>query len=355
MIAENDNRPSRRGQLLAVKRAVEAMGDGGEIPAGIVFLSLDGEWVPSMQRRDIGKEHFVAQTAAGIRLLHSENGILARDITDDVSHGLLNDVRIKRAKAKRAETQSRSHYNIEPGAWQERHDPSEKIMVVHSIGVKIVEDGNRGHAVTEVRRLEQGRRRTVDARLWASLDLDQQEAMLSIEGGHRALIGGMGMKPANWERVSGGLGDMSHSQGLAAANYNAWVKEVDNTLRFETFQDGKPNYEQPIRLGNGKAKDRWTMERLSPEGATAIICAGESIDKVARDRRKETRWVRANLIQALNVWLWQTKKLRRPELPDEPVEGGLTMRQVRIRALNRRVENIAQVIEERQRVIRRVA
>lgn len=244
---------------------------------------------------------------------------------------------------------------MQPGDWQERHDPSEKIMVTHSTGTKVVEDGNRGHTVVDVRRHEPGRQRIVDARLASALGGDRLDAMEEIYSGFSALISGLGMKPASVERMGKSHGGEANGQAALAADYNRWIEYVDNSLFLDPDTDIN-RIRRPMTFGKGKAAARWTLERLSPEAATAIICHGKTVLEVSTERGKRKEWVRDNLKQAIDVWLCMKSYREWPVLGFEDETIPLTMRQVLTRQLNRKVSRVRHAdASEQDRVIRRRA
>lgn len=241
---------------------------------------------------------------------------------------------------------------MQPADWQDRHDPSEKIMVTYSIGTKIVEDGNRGHAVVEVRRHEQGRQRIVDARLASALGGDRLDAMEEIYSGFSSVTSGLGMKPASVERMGKSHGGETNGQAALGADYHRWVECVDGSLFLnpdrEINEIGKP-----MTFGKGKGKDRWTLERLCVDSAKAIICEGETIDAEAIRRGKRREWIRDNLKQAVDVWLCMKNKQNWPEYLPEDCSAPLTMKQALVRQLNRKVFRVRHAdASEQDRVIR---
>jgi hypothetical protein len=246
------------------------------------------------------------------------------------------------AAAKRAKRQAEHLKRVdamEPIDWQDKHDPSEKIMVTHSIGTKIVEDGNRGHVVVDVKRHEQGRQRIVDARLATSLGGDRLDAMEEIYAGFSALISGLGMKPASVERASKSNGGISDGQAALATDYNRWIEYVDNALFLDQDRDIN-RHGKPMTFGKGKGANRWTLERLSPEAATSIICHGKTVCDVSAERGKRKEWVRDNLKQAVDVWLCMKNRQEWPEYGIEDDTAPLTQKQVLVRQLNRKVHRV---------------
>jgi len=283
-------------------------------------LQITAVEVPGGKRRYIGIGEYgdEADVTAEVALIAIKLALAKRGGMGRIKHW---------ADVKRADA-------MDAPDWQEKHSPTVADMVqIAVIGGKRVEQ-------------QQARRRLVDARTWGALDDDLQDAAVEIERGHRALVSGMGMKPASWERI-GGSGSLSSGQAQGAADYNAWVEEVDGTLKLD------PGTGEPMKFGQGHGRNRWTLERLSPEAATALICHGQTIDLVSRERGKRTEWVRENLRQALIVWCYRTNRRRRPTPPIEDQDGPLTLKQLRIRTMNRRIDKMASAIEERKRVIRK--
>jgi len=250
----------------------------------------------------------------------------------DISTAARVSIQEAAKKQRKHEKHLRTVDRMDPAEWQETPAPTEAVII--TLGTVY------GRNLTR----QQSRRRIVDARLCAALDSDQQDAAQEIEHAYQCLIRGLGMKPASLERKSGGKGDLSDRQGIAAAAYNAWIKEVDVALKLDP-RDGIP-----MRFGVGKAKDRWTLERLCPEAATAIICHGKSREQVDQERGKRNGWATENLKQALTIWLYRTGKRRRPPPFKEDTTEGLTMKQLVVRQRNRRVDRIADIIAERTRV-----
>jgi len=248
---------------------------------------------------------------------------------------------------------------LQPADYQEKHDPTESVQVVlsHTTGMKIDDRGE--HAVRVIRTIEQGRQRIVDARLASSLGGDRLDAMEEIYAGFCALISGLGMKPASVERASKSNGGISDGQAALASDYNRWIECVDNALFLD--QDGNINrHGKPMTFGKGKAAARWTLERLCPEAATAIICHGKTITHVSLERGKHKNWIRDNLKQAIDVWLCMKNKQEWPDYGFEDDTIPLTMKQVLTRQLNRKVTRVkhADAIEadyEKRRVIRSAA
>jgi rhodanese-related sulfurtransferase len=257
---------------------------------------------------------------------------------NSISRALLDDKLHRRQIKQFAVVDSR-----EPADYAEAHSPTESVQIVMSHTATAMVDDRGERAVRVTRTVEQSRQRITDARLWASLDDDQQGAMLEIEEAWRGLCAGLGVKPGQWEIGTGGSGEPSDGKAASAIDYIRWLDEVDGTLKLDA--DG-----MPMRFGRGKAAERWTLERLVPEAATAIICEGKSVRTVAADRGKHPAWVTENLKQALNVWLYRSNRKERKAIPDEPSTGGLTLKQVLTRQLNRRVARIQEVDDEKLRV-----
>lgn len=303
-----------------------------------VNLSLAGGVVAAVPRPDLGRFVYAAENGGRFLYLVSQDGVDAEDVTDAISAVLKADLTDGQKRSRRAGIQHRARLKLAKGMdpidYQRDHSPVEKVMI------------DLGMVGGVRRRQQQGYRRVVDGHLLSSLTLDMRDVMLEIERGHRALVGRLGMKPSCFERTAGGKGELTAGQAAAVGAYNGWIVEVDNTLRRGT--DG-----QPLRFGGcGRAAKRWTLERLVPEVATAIICEGRSVREVAADRGWDRAKVMDVLKQALTVWLWRTHRVPRPLPIAEADDPGLTLKQTLIRQRNRRVDKMVSVIEERARVIR---
>jgi len=160
------------------------------------------------------------------------------------------------------------------------------------------------------------------------------------------------MKPASVERASKSNGGISDGQAASATDYNAWIEYVDGALFLD--QDGDINRRgRPMTFGKGKAANRWTLERLSPEAATAIICHGKTVADVSAERGKRKEWVRDNLKQAIDIWLCMKNRQEWPDYGIEDDAAPLTLKQVRIRQSNRRVARVRHAdASEAERVIK---
>jgi hypothetical protein len=321
---------------------------GQKLAAEAVFLEVDGKMVAATPYDYPGTKFrglMSWQDGRAIHFVMPTGEATAVDITAEVLLDRQRRLVVATKRGRQVQVQTRRRLKhadqAEPSLYQEVSAPTEAVVI--KLGII------QGQKETRV----QSRRRIVDARLWASLDSDLQDAMLAIDAGYRALIGGLGMKPASVERKSAGRVDQSNRDAIASADYCQWINEVDGTIKLDYSVDfTDERYGRPMTFGRGKAAKRWTLERLCPEAATAIICHGKSLQDVDALYGRQKGWAAENLRQALIVWCWRTNTRRRPPPPKEEESGYLTYRQLLTRQRNRRVDRIEGVLTERARVIK---
>lgn len=139
----------------------------------------------------------------------------------------------------------------EPGDWQEKQAPTEKVMV----------------QITGTRLRQQGRRRKMDARLIEAIGPERERAMDEICAARRILTEGMGGLVMRYDQeVRGGAAASSESaddyRQRLIRQYTDWgracaVNGIHRSAVMQIISDGhSPSaVDKGLRKGNGWAKD----------------------------------------------------------------------------------------------------
>jgi hypothetical protein len=142
--------------------------------------------------------------------------------------------------------------------WQEKHDPTDPVMV----------------RVDATRVEELGRRRSLDNKLWTAMSVEQIQAALEIRDAFEIVTGGLGSLIAHYaEQTSRGLKCLEDSEYVAnlQITYSKWGADC-------------------------------ARRHISVSAVLDVLCFGESCRQVDAARRHMHGWMRAQLFDALTVY-----------------------------------------------------
>lgn len=143
----------------------------------------------------------------------------------------------------------------EPATWQARHSPV--------VAASIIPEGEK--------RRRPCQRRLLDARLWDSLNPQQQANAQRIERAFRIMSRGLGLRLSSFMQSFGGGSNESEREADLIAAYFTWGRAVQK-------------------------------QKLSHAAAIDILIYGRSCREVDALRRKRKGWARENLASALSLW-----------------------------------------------------
>lgn len=144
-----------------------------------------------------------------------------------------------------------------PQDFQERHSPTEKVTV----------------RLTAERHQHTSQRRIVDARLWESMTLGQQDAALAVAAAHDMMGRGMGYVQSNWHRIPGCAGpdNIAESHARMINTYVEWAQKC-------------------------------AKRKISHAMIVDVLCFGFSCRMIDHDRRLKSGATRENLMKGLTLY-----------------------------------------------------